>query len=102
VDDVPYAVKQIARHFRPRYKGTLIINCGFTPESGYRVIEEGLADAVSFGKYFISNPDLVERIRRGAPLAEPDLNTFYTPGPKGYTDYPFHKQNAGGLIKEGL
>jgi N-ethylmaleimide reductase len=90
VDTVPYAVKEIAKHFRPRYKGTMIINCGFNPESGNRVIEEGLADAVAFGKLFISNPDLVERIRLGFPLAEPDLNTFYTPGPKGYTDYPFH------------
>jgi len=89
VDNVPYAVKEIAKHFRPRYKGTLIINCGFNPDNGSRVIEEGLADAVSFGKYFISNPDLVERIRRSAPLAEPDLHTFYTPGPKGYSDYPF-------------
>jgi len=88
VDDVPYAVKEIARHFRPRYKGTLIINCGFDRESGNRVIEEGLADAVSFGKYFIANPDLVERIGRGAQLVLPDVNTFYTPGAKGYTDYP--------------
>jgi N-ethylmaleimide reductase len=89
VDNVPYAVKEIAKHFRPRYKGTLIINCGFNAEKGNRVIEEGLADAVSFAKYFISNPDLVERIRRGSPLAEPDLHTYYTPGPKGYSDYPF-------------
>ncbi len=88
VDNVPYAEKEIAKHFRPRYKGTLIINCGFNPDNGSRVIQEGLADAVSFGKYFISNPDLVERIRRGAPLAEPDLHTYYTPGPKGYSDYP--------------
>jgi N-ethylmaleimide reductase len=44
---------------------------------------------VAFGKSFISNPDLVERIRLGASLAEPDYSTFYTPGPKGYTDYPF-------------
>jgi N-ethylmaleimide reductase len=89
VDNVPYAVKEIAKYFRPRYKGTLVINCGFNPESGSRVIEEGLADAVSFGKYFISNPDLVERIHLNALLAEPDLHTYYTPGPKGYTDYPF-------------
>ncbi len=88
VDDVPHAVTRIAKHFRPRYHGTLIINCGFDAASGDRVIGEGLADAVSFGKYFISNPDLVERIRTGAPLVLPDARTFYTPGPKGYTDYP--------------
>ena len=89
VDDVPYAVTKIAEHFRPRYKGTYVTNCGFNAESGKGVIEQGLADAASFAKYFISNPDLVERIRRGAPLAEPDVNTYYTPGPKGYIDYPF-------------
>jgi N-ethylmaleimide reductase len=88
VDDVPFAVKEIAKHFRPIYHGTLIINCGFDAESGSRVIREGSADAVAFAKYFISNPDLKERICRGAPLALPDVKTFYTPGPGGYIDYP--------------
>jgi len=88
VDQVPYAVKGIAKHFRPRYKGTLIINCRFKHESGNRILEERYADAVAFGKPFISNPDLVERIRRGAEWAKWDEQTFYTPGPKGYTDYP--------------
>ena len=88
VDDVPYAVKEIAKHFRPRYKGTLVINCRFNRDSGNRVLEEGLADAVAFGKPFISNPDLVERIRRVAGWAKWNEETFYTPGPKGYTDYP--------------
>jgi N-ethylmaleimide reductase len=89
VDTVPYAVKEIAVHFRPLYKGTMIINCGFNPQSGRKIVEDRLADAVAFGKSFISNPDLVERIRMGVSLAEPDTSTFYTPGPKGYTDYPF-------------
>ena len=88
VDEVPYAVKEIAKHFRPRYKGTLVINGRFNRDRGNRVLEEGLADAVAFGKPFISNPDLVERIRRGAEWARWDENTFYTPGSKGYTDYP--------------
>ena len=88
VDTVPYAVSRIAEHFRPRYKGSLVINCGFNPEKGNQAIQEGQADAVSFAKYYISNPDLVKRIRLGKPLAEPDQHTFYTPGPVGYTDYP--------------
>jgi len=88
VDQVPYAVKEIAKHFRPRYKGTLLINGRFKHDSGNRVLEDGLADAVAFGKPYISNPDLVERIRQGASWAEWDENTFYTPGSKGYTDYP--------------
>jgi len=88
VDQVPFAVKEIAKHFRPRFHGTLIINRGFRRDSGNRVLEEGLADAVAFGKPFISNPDLVERIRTAAPLARWNDQTFYTPGPEGYTDYP--------------
>lgn len=88
VDSVPHAEPHIARHFRPLFHGTLVINCGFNAEKGNRVIEEGHADAVSFGAPFIANPDLVERIRSGAAWAIPDNNTFYTPGPKGYTDYP--------------
>lgn len=88
VDQVPYAVKEIAKHFRPRYNGTLVINCRFKRDSGNQVLEDGLADAVAFGKPFISNPDLVERIRQGAAWAAWNENTFYTPGGKGYTDYP--------------
>ena len=88
VDDIPYAVTQVAKHFRPLYKGTLIINKGFTGETGNKVIEDGDADLVAFGVPFLANPDLVERIRQQAPLNAPDVNTFYTPGPKGYVDYP--------------
>ena len=88
VDNVPYAVKEVAKHFSTIYKGTMIINSGFRSESGSRVIVEGYADAVVFGKPFISNPDLVERITSGAEWARWDEATFYTPGPHGYTDYP--------------
>jgi len=88
VDDVPFAVKQVAKHFRPLYHGTLIINKGFTQETGNGVIDEGDADLVAFGVPFLANPDLVERFRNNAPLNEPDRNTFYTPGAKGYIDYP--------------
>ena len=88
VDNVPYAVKDIATHFRPRYKGKMIINCGFRADSARRIIEEGRADAVAFGKPFIANPDLVGRIASGAKWNRWDRDTFYTPGPKGYTDYP--------------
>lgn len=88
VNDIPYAVTQVAKHFRPLYKGTLIINKGFTGETGNKVIAEGDADLVAFGVPFLANPDLVERIKRLAPLNAPDMATFYTPGPKGYVDYP--------------
>jgi len=49
---------------------------------------DGVADAVAFGKLFISNPDLVKRFATAAPLNDWDDKTFYGPGPKGYTDYP--------------
>jgi N-ethylmaleimide reductase len=88
VSDKPYLVQHIAEHYRPLYRGTLIINSNFDREKGNAVIEAGNADLVAYGKLFISNPDLVERFAQGAELAEWDQKTFYTPGPRGYTDYP--------------
>jgi len=88
VSDVPYAEPNIAKHYRPLYKGTLMINTGFNRERGNQVIADGLADLVAFGKLFISNPDLVERFAAKAETARWDEDTFYTPGAKGYTDYP--------------
>lgn len=88
VSEVPFAEQHIAKRYRPIYKGTLVINSTFDQKSGNAVIEEGLADAVAFGKPFISNPDLPERIAENADWSEWDPNTFYTPGEKGYTDYP--------------
>jgi N-ethylmaleimide reductase len=52
------------------------------------VLAEGAADLIAFGKPFISNPDLVERLKKGAPLNAWDKATFYGGGAKGYTDYP--------------
>lgn len=88
VSDIPYAVEHIAKHFRPLYNGTLMINAGFDEASGNTIIEEGNADLVAFGKLYISNPDLVERFTFDKEMAEWDENTFYVPGAKGYTDYP--------------
>jgi N-ethylmaleimide reductase len=88
VHDVPFAAKEVAKHFRPLYNGTLIINKGFNKETGNKVIEDGFADLVAFGVPFLANPDLVKRFEIDAPLNEPDKNTFYTTGIKGYTDYP--------------
>ena len=93
VSDVEYAVENIAEHFRPIYNGTIIINAGFNQKSANKVIEEGNADLVAFGKPYISNPDLVERFDRKQELADWDQDTFYTPGKEGYTDYPKLKVN---------
>ncbi|WP_057939576.1 alkene reductase [Algoriphagus resistens] len=93
VSAITYLVSHIAKHFRPLYKGTLVINGGFDQEKGNKVIEQGDADAVAYAKLYISNPDLVERFEQNAELASPDKDTFYTPGEKGYTDYPALKES---------
>lgn len=73
---------------RAAFSGPLIVNDGFEPESAEQMVAAGLADAVSFGRHFIANPDLVARIRDQLPLAEFDRHTLYSPGPAGYIDYP--------------
>jgi N-ethylmaleimide reductase len=88
VTDVPGAEPHIAKHYRPMYNGTLIINTAFDRKKGNRIIDKKLADLVAYGKPYISNPDLVERFAAKAETAEWDESTFYTPGAKGFTDYP--------------
>jgi len=96
VSKIPYLVTEISKHYRPMYKGTLVINAGFDQEKGNQTIEDGLADAVAFGKPFISNPDLPIRFKHNVPLVDWDQETFYTPGEKGYTDYPLLKESEVG------
>jgi N-ethylmaleimide reductase len=86
-EDQPPVATQRARKI---FKGKIVANGGFEPESAAAAIEHGDADAISFGRYFISNPDLPRRIRDGLPLASYDRDTFYTFEAKGYTDYPFY------------
>ena len=88
VTNNPNAIQEVAKHFRKIYKGTIIINRGFNKETATKVLNDGDADLVSFGTPFLANPDLVERFKTDAPLNQPDQATFYTPGEKGYTDYP--------------
>ena len=73
---------------RRHYHGVLIGNMGYSPEEAAQAIKDGQLDAVAFGTPFLANPDLPRRIQLGAPLNAPDPDTFYTPGPKGYNDYP--------------
>ena len=63
-------------------------NNGYDREMAVRARAENLADLIAFGRPFISNPDLVERLRDGLDLAEPDRATLYGGGAHGYTDYP--------------
>lgn len=76
------------RKLRAAFIGTLICCGGYDAQSGEKLLNDGLADAIAFGRPLIANPDLVERLRRGAPWNEPDRATFYGGGAKGYTDYP--------------
>jgi N-ethylmaleimide reductase len=73
---------------RKRFSGAYIANNGYDFELASKVLAANEADLIAFGKPFISNPDLVERLKRGAPLTAPDKATFYGGGAKGYTDYP--------------
>jgi len=73
---------------RAAYKGALIACGGFIRENGEALLASGNADLIAIGKNFISNPDLVERLRRNAELARWDQQTFFAGGAKGYVDYP--------------
>ncbi len=73
---------------RKAFKGVFILAGGFDQASAEAALTEKRADLIAFGRAFLANPDLVKRMQQGAPLNAPDMSTFYTPGPKGYTDYP--------------
>lgn len=85
-----------APHLRRVYKGPLILNGSYTRETATNAVKSGTADAISFGRLFISNPDLPERFRLNPPLNPVDVSTFYTPGPRAYTDYPTLHASATG------
>jgi 2,4-dienoyl-CoA reductase-like NADH-dependent reductase (Old Yellow Enzyme family) len=78
----------IGPQLKAAFGGAYIANEGFTAVSAQAALDAGTADAVAFGKDYISNPDLVARIRTGAPLNPLDMTSMYAPGPHGYTDYP--------------
>lgn len=73
---------------REAFNGALIINDGFSPETANTAVASDQAEAVSFARHFVANPDLVNRISSNVPLAKFQRNTLYTPGAEGYTDYP--------------
>jgi 2,4-dienoyl-CoA reductase-like NADH-dependent reductase (Old Yellow Enzyme family) len=77
---------------RPLYSGQIAVNSDYDGPAARARVAEGIADAISFGRPFISNPDLVERLRGEAPLAPGDAATFYRGGATGYVDYPTLEQ----------
>ena len=78
----------LAPAIRKVFPAPLLLNSDFRRDSAEAALESGVADAISFGRPFISNPDLVARLERGADLAPDDRATWYSQGPEGYTDYP--------------
>jgi N-ethylmaleimide reductase len=81
-------VESICREFRTSGGQAVILSGGYDRERAEADLASGAADLVAFGRPFIANPDLVQRLQTAAPLAEADQATFYSPGPSGYTDYP--------------
>ena len=73
---------------REAFRGALLLGMGYDKAQANEALASGSAEAIVFGHHFISNPDLVHRLRADAPVVEPDASTFYTQDAKGYTDYP--------------
>jgi N-ethylmaleimide reductase len=82
--EAPIASERLRKVFR----GKIVAAGGFEPDTAEAAVAQGVADAVTFGRHFISNPDLPRRIKEGLPLADYDRDTFYTFDAHGYTDYP--------------
>ncbi len=82
---VPDGIKAALRE---AFGGTLILSGGYDRQRADADLAAGKGDLVAFGRPYLSNPDLPARLRGGSPLNPPNFDTFYTPGPEGYTDYP--------------
>jgi 2,4-dienoyl-CoA reductase-like NADH-dependent reductase (Old Yellow Enzyme family) len=76
-------------YLKSEFGGPVIANESIEPERAIQLLNEGTADLISFGRLYISNPDLVYRLKKRLPLTPPDTATFYTRSPEGYIDYPF-------------
>lgn len=89
-------VPKLSPAIRTVFDRPLVVNSDYvTREAAQAALDSGVADAVSFGRTFIANPDLPERLRTGAPLNEGNMATWYSQGPEGYTDYPaLERQDA--------
>ena len=81
-------VDRVHPFIRKAFDGPLVLNSDFTLARAQAALDAGEADAIAFGRPFLANPDLVERLRRDAPLNPDDMATWYSQGPEGYIDYP--------------
>ncbi|WP_375380702.1 alkene reductase [uncultured Sphingomonas sp.] len=81
-------VPKLSPRIREAFTGPLVLNSDYHDDNAQAALDSGVADAISFGRPFIANPDLPERLRSGAALAKDDMPTWYSQGPEGYIDYP--------------
>ncbi|MEL6251154.1 MAG: alkene reductase [Bacteroidota bacterium] len=98
VDHSPMGAPEVPRSvkgkIREAFSGSLILSGGYDRERADADLDADHADLIAFGRPFLSSPDLVYRLKNGIAPNDPDMNTFYTPGEKGYTDYPFAEENV--------
>ena len=88
------SVPKLSPQIRKVFTRPLVLNQDYTLEKAQADLDSGIADAIAFGRPFIGNPDLVERLRSGAPLAQDNPRTWYSKGPEGYIDYPAYAGQA--------
>jgi N-ethylmaleimide reductase len=88
------ATRQLVPAIRRAFKGVLILNSDYLLDDASQAVQRGEADAIAFGRSFLANPDLPARFARRASLNAPNTETFYTPGPAGYIDYPLLTEAA--------
>jgi N-ethylmaleimide reductase len=84
----PKPTASVVQAIREQFRGAYILSGGYDRDRAEADLAEKKGDLVAFGRPFLANPSLVEKLRSGAELTPPDFSTFYTPGEKGYTDYP--------------
>ena len=84
----PAVPASTVQKIRAAYRGPLLLSGGYDRQRAEADLAAGKGELIAFGRPFIANPDLPARLRTNAPLGDPDPATFYTPGEKGYTDYP--------------
>jgi N-ethylmaleimide reductase len=88
----PWLIENVPAHFRKHYHGHLMLNGEYDKESGEAALQAGYGDSICYGRPFIANPDLPERIRNNHPWAVGDIRTYYNTGAEGYTTYTAYKE----------
>jgi N-ethylmaleimide reductase len=100
----------VAPTIRRAFKGPLILNSDYDGRKAQAALDAGDADAIAFGRAFLANPDLPYRLAQNISLTKDEMETWYTQGPEGYTDYPASSSSAARrspigdifIVKEGV